>query len=188
MPLRNLRLPFIVANSVVALALSALMGHAQSRWYMADPVFGIGYDIRKVHFERAPAILEKACAADLRGRKGFWVYAYWKEGKTEYFVISNQQSQESGGAAVIRDGACTLGLPEWVLTGQVRFNPDNNDALIKFPPTVLRGLAVDLLRRYVAAFGGKGNFLEAVRKDGIPPDEKLPVLKDEFDRFSKSPN
>jgi hypothetical protein len=164
------------------------MGGAQPNWYMADPVFGIGYDTRKVSFERVPASLEKACAADLGGRKNFWIYAHWKENETEYFVISNRESQESGGAAVIRDGLCTLGLPEWVLTGQANFNPGNRDTSIRFPPTVLQGLAKDLLRRYMVAFGSKKNFLEAVRKDGFPPDEKIPVLKNEFDTFSKSPN
>jgi hypothetical protein len=58
---------------------------------------------------------------------------------------------------------------------------------MRFTPAVLRGVAADLLRRYTAAFGGKKSFIEAVYKDGLPPDDKLPVLKREFDSLNNSP-
>jgi len=188
MHLKTRRLLYIVASSMSVVLVFAMLGRAQTHIYMTDPIFGISYDVRKVAFERAPAFLGQACAADLRGRKDFWVYANWKEGDVQYFVISSPRSQESGAAAVIHNGACTLGLPEWVLTGQARFNPDNKDTSITFSATALHGLVVDLLRRYTAAFGGKRSFLEAVRKHGIAPDDKIPVLKEEFVRFSRSPD
>ncbi len=98
---------------------------------------------------------------------------------------------------IISGGKCVEGLPDWILTGdpehgpqQARGGHSENAELarsIKFTPEILQGLAADLLRRYTAAFGGKKYFLEAMRRDGLPPDDKMPVLKKEFEKFSKSP-
>jgi hypothetical protein len=154
---------------------------------MNDPVFGIIYDPHRVRFEIAPRSLEKKCAADLRGRERFWLFAYWKEADTEYFLISSQRASESGGAAAVSVTRCTLGLPDWLLTGERKFNPDATDSSIVFSSSVLHGLAKDLLDRYSKAFAGKDRFLDAVRKlKNFSPNEDLPpVLRAEYETFSK---
>jgi len=183
------------ASSVCLLFLGSLPGLSQSRARMSDPVFGIGYDPLKVHFDAAPAKISSFCS-EAKGKK-YWLYAYWQDGPTEYFIISNHESSVSGAGVIISGGKCAEGLPEWVLTGDPqyaptefrdgRLQPRRFEEPIKFTPAVLHGLATDLIRRYTAAFGGKKNFLDAVQKDGLPPDEKIPVLKKEFESFSKSP-
>lgn len=189
MRIHSHKLRSIGAISLGLVVLSGSFGQAQTGSLMSDPVFGITYDTRLVHFDRAPQSLERACAADLRGRGNFWLYAYWKEGDTEYLVISNRDSQESGGAAVIRGNKCTLGLPDWVLRGEAKFNPDNRDTSIRFTPAVLQGLSADLIRRYTAAFGGKKNFLGAVRRlsNFSPAADLPPAVAREFERFTKDP-
>jgi hypothetical protein len=153
---------------------------------MSDPVFGLVYDTGKVHFERAPPSVERMCAADLQGRKNFWLYAYWKALDTEYFLLSSRESQESGGAAVIHGNKCTLGLPDWILSGEPSLNPDNRDRSIVFPASVLHGLASDLLKRYSVAFGSKRNFLDAThRLRHFSPTDLPPVLRTEYEAFSK---
>lgn len=148
---------------------------------MSDPVFGISYDPEIVHFETAPSKISSLCS-ESRGQK-FWLYAYSRAGETEYFVLSNQESKVSGVGVVISGGKCVEGLPDWILTGNPEYSPQARSN--QFPPEVVHGLAVDLLRRYATAFGGKNNFLEAMRKDGLPPDDETPVLKEEFQKFSK---
>lgn len=174
-----------VKSSLIALLVLA-QAHAQPELFMTDPVFGVEYDMRKVHFEYAPESLERTCAPDLRGRTRFWLYADWKEGNSEYLVISNRESQAYGGAAVIQGGKCVLGVPYWVLSGDPQFNPGKS---VVFTDRALHGLATDLLRRYSLAYGGKKSFLAAVNgPHRLPMTESLPVaLRREFDRFAKSP-
>lgn len=183
-------------SSVCYLFLSASVGRAQVPSRMSDPVFGIGYDLHSVHFQKAPAKISSLCPE--AKEKEYWLYAYWQSGTTEYFIISNHSSSVSGVGVIISGKACVEGLPDWVLTGNPQYaptefrngrrEPRRFEDPIDFPPVVLHGLAKDLLRRYAAAFGGKRGFLEALRRDGLPPDEKTPVLKKEFDRFRKSQN
>jgi hypothetical protein len=157
------------------------------RWLMNDPVFGIVYDPHRVRFENAPPSLGKACAADLRNQNAYWLFAYWKEADTEYLLTSSQRASVSGGAAVIRGIRCTLGLPDWLLTGERRYNPDAGDTSILFSSRVLHGLAKDLLNRYSKAFGGKDPFLAAVRnlKNFSSGKDLPPILRTEFQAFSK---
>ena len=159
----------------------------QSRVAMVDPVFSMSYDPTKVHFELAPPSLEERCPAARRGEK-YWLYAYWKDGDTEFFLISSPASQLTGGAAVIRDGQCTLGNPDWVLTGNPEYHyGEKINGQIHFSEATLKGLASDLLRRYATAFGGKKNLLAEIHKQGIPPDDHLPQLKKAFDEFAANP-
>jgi hypothetical protein len=163
---------------------------------MSDPVFGIGYDPLRVHFEAAPAKISSLCP-EAKGKR-YWLYAYWHDATTEYFIISNLESSVSGAGVIISGGKCVEGLPDWVLTGNLQYAPTefrnghlarrNFEPSISFTPEVLHGLAADLLRRYTTAFGSKKNFVEAVRNDGLPPDDKTPILKKMFASFSKSPN
>lgn len=178
---------FIAASRCLLLALFGLTTYAQSTSFMEDPVFFIKYNPGKVHFPLAPPEFERTCATDLRGRKGFWLYAYWKNGNAEYFILNSKQTTLTGAAAVIRGGACELGLPEWLLTGKAEYHETIRFA-VAIPEEVSRGLANDLFHRYSEAFGGKMSFLEALRKSGISPDRReTPLLADEFEKFAKQP-
>lgn len=184
----------VVAISFLAVMMAQETGVAKPNSAMSDPVFGIGYDPTRVHFEIAPPVISRLCS-EAHGRE-YWVYAHWKGPSAEFFIISNRESVVSGGAVVISGGKCTQGVPPWLLTGNPeyaptelrdgRLQPLELDKGIAFTPAVLHGLAQDLLRRYTAAFGSKKAFLDAVAKDGLPPDENLPVLKTEFEKFARS--
>lgn len=186
---------YIVVTSIFLVFLGIRSAQAQGKPLMSDPVFGISYDPSKVHFEAAPSRTSRLCPGLREAR--FWLYAYWRDGETEYFVLSNRKSSVSGAGVVISAGKCTEGLPDWILTGNPEYAPraasdGNSEAAkrarsIKFTPGVLHGLATDLLRRYTAAFGGKKSFIRAVQKDGLSPNNKMPVVKEEFEKFSKSP-
>ena len=183
-------------TSICLFVLGPRPGLAQSQSRMSDPVFGIGYDPLRVHFEAAPAKISSLCP-EAKGKR-YWLYAYWHDAMTEYFIISNLESSVSGAGVIISGGKCVEGLPDWVLTGNLQYAPTefrnghlarrNFEPSISFTPEVLHGLAADLLRRYTTAFGSKKNFVEAVRNDGLPPDDKTPILKKMFASFSKSPN
>lgn len=158
----------------------------QGRTTMSDPVFGMVYDVNKVHFEQAPLRISQVCR-DLRGEKP-WVYAEWKQDDIEYFVLSSRRSEVSGESAVIRGNECAVGLPEWVLSGNdPRYRPLKGKPFVAFGPSVARGIASDLFKRYSAAFGGKRAFLDAVRIGGLYPDERLAPLRDAFESFAKTP-
>ena len=89
-------------------------------------------------------------------------------------------------SAVIRGNDCTLGLPEWILTGDLRLRPDYKKTSIVIPPTVVRGLAKDLLTRYAKAFGGKREFLRAVGRLGhFELNDLPPALRSEYEKFSR---
>lgn len=189
---------YITALTSICFAfLSLPAGHAQHQSLMSDPVLGIVYDPAKIHFEMAPSEIGNLCPMS-RGKK-FWLFAYLRTAVgEEFFVLSNRETSVSGEGVVISGGKCIEGLPDWILTGNPEYGPrdfrNGHEQLsasagsIKFTPEVLHSLAVDLLRRYTVAFGGKKNFLHAMRKDGLPPSDKMPILKEEFDKFSYGPS
>jgi len=193
-----------LALAPLTLLLSfGISGNAQQpAWgptMMYDPIFAITYDTRDVRFEVAPASLEARCP-DIDIPKGakYWIYAHWQDADIEIFLISSRPSRVSGGAAVITKSGCILSLPDWVLTGDLKYGPQvfedgklqplEMSKSVKFSDRILRGLADDLLHRYASAFGGKKNFLDAWRKQGsFNPLDGFPVLRAEFKRFSDSP-
>jgi|HubBroStandDraft_6_1064221.scaffolds.fasta_scaffold594281_2 hypothetical protein len=179
---RHLR--FIAAASVSLLLLAAGWAGAQPGLSMSDPVFGIRYQTGSIHFENAPRKLGQLCR-DL-GSENFWVYAYWKERDTEYFVLSSRKSEVSGAGAVIHRDKCIVGLPDWLLTGEARYGgPDKIDNSMKPNDAVVHGLALDLLHRYTVAFGSKQKFLEAARRH--PPSHLMPILSSEFKEYAQQP-
>jgi hypothetical protein len=179
----------IVAASSLALLLlnSAVLGAQprSSRSMMSDPVFGIAYDPQRVRFEYSPERIGRLCP-DLQNRR-FWLYAYSKEGTTEYFVISNRESETSGVGVVLRGTQCVVGLPDWVLTGDSHLHPEKAGQSIRFSNTAVIGLASDLCRRYSIAFGGKDAFLSALHKDGLPLNDLLPSVRHAVYELSRTP-
>jgi hypothetical protein len=154
---------------------------------MSDPVFGMTYDLQKVHFETAPASIGRLCP-EARGET-YWLYAYRKEGDAEYFILSNFRSVISGAGVVLKGGRCTEALPDWILSGGEIATPQRTDRSIKFTEAVEHGLAKDLLRRYSVAFGGRESFLNEVKLHGLPISDlsTFHVLYSEFQDFARTP-
>jgi hypothetical protein len=64
------------------------------------------------------------------------------------------------------------------------------DSLPKWAPlndAVLKALSQDAFRRYTQAFGDKKNFLDAVHKGGLAPQDMPKVLREELAAFSSQP-
>jgi hypothetical protein len=161
---------------------------------MGDPLFGIMYDPQKVHFENAPTSLRERCSA-LWGRD-LWLYAEFKTGETEYFVLSGllqihpdgpatrpASSEPDGGiVAEIRGTTCKLTVPDVFMWEQIASAPELKP--LDVTDAILNGLVSDALRRYEAAFGGKSNFLDAVRMAGLPPAQLPPVLRTKYLQYA----
>jgi len=165
--------------------LPTVIVDAQTRHGMADPIFGISYDIGKVRFEYAPDSISRLCKYS-KGRRP-WLYGYLKAGDTEYFVLSDWVTEVSGEGTVLQRGKCTEGLPDWVLSGD--YAPQKMNSSIKFSDDVLRQLAKDVLRRYSKAFGGKQAFLRELKSHGLQISDfsSLLVFHSELEAFVKSP-
>jgi hypothetical protein len=146
---------------------------------MTDPVFGITYDTRTVHFEEVPARVANLCRR-LREER-FWIYAYVKTTRSEYLVVSSIRSRVSGGAVLIDGSACTFGLPDWLLYG-IGSPGGPGDEVIG--DKVRSSITGDLLHRYEVAFGGKRRFLDAVKRDGLAPSELPAVFRRRFEAFA----
>jgi hypothetical protein len=154
----------------------------------SDPIFGMVYNAKLIHFEQAPASVVGQCKTlkELRS-KPFWVFAQAKMDGTEYFILSNRTTDVSGVGIIVRGSECVEWLPERMINGE---STDGKDALPKWAPLtdpVLKALSEDAFRRYSQAFGGKKNFLEALHKGGLPPQELPEVLRDELAVFSREP-
>lgn len=176
---------YIATFSLILSLSCAALGWARPPALFSDPVFGMTYDSRLVHFETAPKRVSQACP-DLHGQQ-FWLYAYHKTGNLEYFVLSNRQSEDSGAGVILRGAECIEGLPDWLLSGDAKYHPSKvNDGQGLFSEPALHSLSSDLLRRYAAAFGGKRNFLEAVKKKGLPLQDLVPILRTELVKFSNA--
>src|ERR1700679_155502 len=121
----------------------------------SDPVFGTTYDTKAVHFETAPARIAELCR-DM-GRGTIWVFAHWRQGDDDYYVVSSYMSETSGIGVVIQRGVCVEGLPEWILSGNPEFHPFKEDTPVVFNALILRGLATDLLRRMLPPTGARKN-------------------------------
>ena len=92
----------------IALTLLAGASAAQGDFEMHDPVFNLRYDIRKVHFEDAPASISQRCQGEVRPDK-YWVFAYWKGQDSEFFVISSLATKLRGLGLVITNEQCIVG-------------------------------------------------------------------------------
>jgi len=161
---------------------------AQAQPPYSDPIFGMTYDAKLIHFEQAPASVVSRCQTlkNLK-TKPFWLFAHAKIGDTDYFILSNRTTDVSGVGLIERGNECIEWLPERLINGE---STDGKDTLPKWAPLtdpVLKALAQDAFRRYTQAFGGKNSFLEALKKGGLKPDELPKVFRDELAVFSLQP-
>lgn len=178
---------------VILLCLS-LNTIAQAQNSMTDPLFGISYDRRKVHFERMPPRLSEKCPR-LKGRYvAAWVYGHLKTADSEYFLISGlMESQEDnpggartiapdegdGVAVALRGSMCLVDQGDYFLTQNI--NRAKNATPIVAPEEDVTGVLKDAFKRYVAAFGGKQKLVELVKPDVIGP----PNVRKEFEIFAR---
>jgi hypothetical protein len=172
-------------RSILFLLFACGVGEAQPPG--SDPIFGMTL-AKSLHFEQAPAPIALHCQTlkELR-TKPFWIFAHAKVDGTEYFILSNRTTDVSGVGLIERGNECVEWLPERITNGEAT---DGKEALPKWAPlndAVLKALAQDTFRRYSQAFGGKKNFLEALRKGGLAPKELPKVLREELAIFSREP-
>jgi hypothetical protein len=175
-----MRLPFVF------LLFSGCAANAQPP--ASEPIFGMVYDAKLVHFEQAPASVIVQCEAEKSLKsKPAWLFAHAKIEDTEYFIVSNRITQDSGAGYIARGRDCVEWLPERIMHGE---STDGKEALPKWAPlseSVLKALSADVFRRYTQAYGGKKNFLDALRKGGLSPQEMPKVLREELAVFSREP-
>jgi hypothetical protein len=165
-----------------------VLGAANAQPPSSEPIFGMVFDAKRIHFEQAAtSILEPCKTLKTLRSKAFWTFAHAKIEDTQYFILSNRTTEVSGVGIVVRGSECVEWLPERMINGEAT---DGKDSLPNWAPlndSVLKALAQDAFRRYAQAFGGKKNFLEALRKGGLAPDEIPKVLRDELAAFSREP-
>lgn len=154
----------------------------------SDPIFGMVYDAKTVHFEQAPASIIKQCETEKSLKtKPFWLFAHATVDGTEYFIVSNRITDVSGAGYIMRGGECREWLPERMLEGEAAIS-GTTEALPKWAPltdVVVRALADDAFRRYAQAYGGKSNFLTALAKGGLKPQEMPKLVREQLEAFSR---
>jgi len=170
---------------------------ARAKRTMADPLFGIFYNVDEVHFEDAPAEVGQTCK-ELRGRK-MWMYAELKTPDAEYYIVS--------GFLTVRPDHPEVGAPKFEPDGGVAVELAGNTCRVapadsfmwddagggsKAPSItvtkpILEGLVTDALNRYTAAFGGKSSFLRALHSGQFSTKKLPPVLRARFEEFANRP-
>ena len=150
-------------------------GVAQAQPPGNDPIFGMNFDAKRVHFEKA-ATLHPRCPAlwdKLPASEVFYIFATATLDGKEYMIVSSRTTEVSGAGLMIQGNKCT----EMAV-----------DSMLEDPPeAVAKALVSDALRRYAVAFGGKKIFLEAEKKGGLKPDQMSKVLREELAAYSREP-
>ena len=154
----------------------------------SDPIFGMVYDAKLVHFDQVAASVVTQCETykPLKN-KPFWLFAHASIDGTEYFILSNRTTEDSGAGYIAHGKECVQWLPDSIMAGESTLG---KDALPKWAPLtdpVVKALARDAFQRYTQAFGGKKKFLDAVQKGGLAPKEMPRVLREELTIFSREP-
>jgi hypothetical protein len=171
-----------------SILLLALCGLTYAQPPSSDPIFGMVYDAKNVHFEQVAASVVQQCETykPLKN-KPFWLFAHAKVEGTEYFILSNRTTEDSGAGFVLRGTECAGWLAERIMYGESTIS-GTKEALPKWAPLnepVLKALAQDAFRRYTQAFGSKKSFLDALKKGGLAPKELPKVLREELAAFSQ---
>jgi hypothetical protein len=148
---------------------------------MADPIFGLKFDPKQVHFDAAPTKLLERCD-ELHGRT-LWVFAHAVIGDAEYFIVSgyveyhpdaasakSREFESDFGSTVILTARNCMVEPADAFLISAGTDPDP-------PETQSRALAADAISRMISSFG-KDKFCpqaqEALAKHDAA-QTKLPV-------------
>lgn len=186
---------FRFVASALLLCASAVPASAQQQ-KLSEPLFGIPYDPRKIHFGKMPNDLVTHCPK-LQGRYvAAWVYGHLKTSDSEYFLIYGLMEfqedspratrtvapEEGDGLAVaLRGSTCLVDQADYFFSQDV--NPAKKETPIMVPAAIVNGLLWDAFQKYVAAFGGKQAFLKLVKR-GVA----IPPVQDQLDLFAKQPS
>ncbi len=148
---------------------------------MADPIFGLKFDPKQVHFDAAPTKLSERC--DELHAKPLWVFAHAALGDAEYFIVSgyveyrpdsaspksNEFESDFGSTVILTARNCIVEPADAFLIS-AGTNPDP-------PEAQSRALAADAVSRMISSFG-KDKFCpqaqEALAKHDAA-QTKLPV-------------
>jgi hypothetical protein len=170
---------FIIA--AVALSSSSLVARAQTT-RVSEPVFGIQYNPKIVHFDKAPPLIGETCR-DMRA-KDLIVYAQLVNQHTRYFIVQEYLG-EFGVAIAIRGTHCAeIDLDRFLYEGTDALAAQGVVVGENEKAGLMDNLAVEILTDYSKAFGGKDKFLSALgtRADNLPNC----ALRTELERFRKS--
>ena len=178
----------LLTRSVFVLLLFGCAAMAQPP--SSDPIFGMVYDAKSVHFEQAPASIIAQCETykPLKN-KPFWLFAHASVEGTDYYILSNRTTEDSGAGFIARGSQCVEWLPDSMMAGESSLPGDKN-GLPKWAAmneAVVKALSRDAFLRYTKAFGSKKSFLDAVQKGGLAPKEMPRVLREELAAFSREP-
>src|ERR1700678_4573000 len=90
-----LRLGFM--RSFIGFVFLSLVCVANAQPPGSDPIFGMEFDAKTIHFEQAPASIAQHCEGlkELK-RKPFWLFAHATFEGTEYFILSNHTTEVTG--------------------------------------------------------------------------------------------
>lgn len=176
---------------LVLLSIPSVVSAAASDYEMREPVLNVKYDIRGVQFELAPVSLPR-CEGQLAKDK-YWLYAQWKDGDSEFLVISSLATKYHPIGLVITSARCIVGDADWLMSGSPPGPSSTRGPYQGFtiPDSALHGVCADALRRAALAFGGKKKYLAMIAKFhvrlGDPEMDLTPEFMSEFVKFATSP-
>jgi hypothetical protein len=124
---------------------------------MTDPIFGLKFDPKQVHFDTAPTKLLEHC--DELHARPLWVFAHAVIGDAEYFIVSgyveyrpdsaspnsNEFESDFGSTAILTARNCIV-EPADAFVISVGTDPDP-------PEPQSRALAADAISRMISSFG-----------------------------------
>jgi hypothetical protein len=134
---------------------------------MADPIFGLKFDPKQVHFDVAPKKILDRCS-ELQGRT-LWVFAHAVNGKDEYFIVSGyvehrpdsaspnsgEFEADFGSTVILTAQSCIVEPADAFLTAGGN-DPDP-------PEAQSRALATDAISKMISSFGGKDSFCQRAK-------------------------
>jgi hypothetical protein len=182
---------------VVLISAACLASQPKSPVY--DPIFGLGFDPVRTHFEHMPRALEQQCAEFHGHYVDAWVFGHLKTSDAEYYLIygtikvSDEEHPdrystivengegymvELSGRGCLVDGAYDIFFPA--------STPQRPQ--IKISESCLTTFAANIIERYASAFG-KAQFLNIMsRQKRLRPDlyhQVPPVILKQFELYEK---
>src|SRR5690242_19392310 len=142
----------LIATVVAVLAANSLVGHAQKA-RVSEPVFGIQYNPKLVHFDKASPLIAEVCK-DMHG-KDLVMYAHFTDRNTQYFIVQEDLG-EFGVAIAIRGMRCAeIDSDRFLYEGTDALANQGIAVIKREEMRILDGIALDIFNRYSKAFGGR---------------------------------
>jgi hypothetical protein len=164
-------------------SLLALSANAASYPLIQEPLFGLKYLSADVHFEPASQSLLARCGLDpspKTDRRS--IYAKTNSDGWDYLIIGGLvrenaaapwQDDSTGEFLRANETACNLIDPgnDTFPPADYAGDPASGDQEYPISMDVYRSLATDAVNRYIAAFGSKEEFLNALSRQHAFPDQ-----------------